>query len=420
MLRVDSSLILGVLISLFFLSVTFFKGGYALFGSLVFVFSSAYIFFKRDSLFISKEDFLFISGISLPVVVSVCLAWIFSDNLSFPHYDLRVLLFLPIFLAVMKIQPNKKIIILGLVCGLLSASVFACYLFYERPHRIGVHINNEIVYAQIIALQCVTCTVFLFNQEHKWEFRFLCLISLGLGLYTLALTQTRGAFVGFYLGITAVFFIYLYKKYDAWKATLLSLSPVLLIIPLIYLTREHSIWVRFDEAYMNFFEYLHSGQILQSDLTTPTPTGARMELWCAAIKVWSKGDMVVGEGIGSFGDQLLSMIASGDINAAVGVFGHAHNQFLHTLAERGLVGLILLLISFLVPLYLFFTRFKDSSSSLFALAGVAIIVTTVFSSMTQVLFAHNQSLISYWMFLCVFWYLSSDSVGSMAKNDSEL
>ena len=168
---------------------------------------------------------------------------------------------------------------------------------------------------------------------------------------------------------------------------------------LFYLTYNYPLWSRFEAAYANFFQYFDSGKL--------SSTGIRLELWSVSLKIWMKGDMVLGAGAGSFSEQVSMLVAKGEVSSIVGRHGHAHNQLIHTLVERGLAGLFFLLLSFFMPLYLFLEKIKEPRNNFSSLAGIAIISTTFFSSMTQVLFAHNQSVVSYWMFICVFWYLSS-------------
>jgi O-antigen ligase len=89
--------------------------------------------------------------------------------------------------------------------------------------------------------------------------------------------------------------------------------------------------------------------ILRERFATLTLHGAeiatRVDIWRGAVGIWAQ-DPLLGTGLGSFPDAYAAIRVPEKAFLPSGVFRtppHAHNSFLHVLAEQGLVGLMALL-----------------------------------------------------------------------------
>jgi O-antigen ligase len=85
-----------------------------------------------------------------------------------------------------------------------------------------------------------------------------------------------------------------------------------------------------------------------------------------------------------------------------------HSQYFDSALNAGIVGLAGLLISFVSPAVLFYRRIAVSIGSAqgASIAGLAVVVAAMVSMLSQPLFAHNISVISYVFTISVCWYLS--------------
>lgn len=123
--------------------------------------------------------------------------------------------------------------------------------------------------------------------------RVFWLAVLGLFGYALALTQSRGGFIGLLVGLT----ILLHARFGVWKAALVVSGAV----PLLLLA--------------------FAGR--QTDISATEDTGqSRVQLWSEALE--------------SFKQEPLFGIGPGVFEERVGLV--AHNSFLHCFAELGFVG----------------------------------------------------------------------------------
>lgn len=80
----------------------------------------------------------------------------------------------------------------------------------------------------------------------------------------------------------------------------------------------------------------------------------------------------------------------GELNADVGIYRHAHNEFLQALATEGVIGGTALMLMYLALLMFFLRAMRGNGQAQpFALAGVLLVLTFFYYGLTQVLFAHH-------------------------------
>lgn len=93
------------------------------------------------------------------------------------------------------------------------------------------------------------------------------------------------------------------------------------------------------------------------------------------------------------------------IDSGVLIYDHAHNEFLDTLAKRGLLGLAMLLALYLLPMKLFVRQLhaRDMELRSLAAAGVILPVAYIDFGLTQVFLSHNSGVMIYGFWLAVLW-----------------
>jgi O-antigen ligase len=138
-----------------------------------------------------------------------------------------------------------------------------------------------------------------------------------------------------------------------------------------------------------------------------TSVGFRFELWKASVFMFIENPFLGVGGTSGFTASLKEQAALLRIHPMTAQITHAHNDFIDTLAKRGLLGGIALLLIFIVPARLFVSRLREGSrvQKPFAMAGLMLILGYLVFSMTENIFFHRTSA-TYYIFSVVFLYAS--------------
>jgi O-antigen ligase len=151
-----------------------------------------------------------------------------------------------------------------------------------------------------------------------------------------------------------------------------------------------------------------------------TSQGQRLLLWGMAIKEIFISP-VFGIGPGHFDAVMHRYCAVNPCTSEFSGFHGVHNQFLDSGMNAGMIGLLGLLMSYLGPLVLFGKRISSPSSSCSsseaARAGVAVILAGMVSGLSQVLYGHNISVLSYFLTITFLWYLANQPSFSSTRFD---
>lgn len=134
-----------------------------------------------------------------------------------------------------------------------------------------------------------------------------------------------------------------------------------------------------------------------------TSIGQRLEHWRLAARMGAERPLL---GWGStYGAEKQRQVEAGLADPFVLKFDHAHNEWLDMFARRGLIGVLLLLLYLLVPLWLFWPRVSETgaaradarAATRFALSLVGILLPLGYLGfgLTQVFFSHNSGHLFY-------------------------
>jgi len=123
-----------------------------------------------------------------------------------------------------------------------------------------------------------------------------------------------------------------------------------------------------------------------------TSVGIRLELWRGAHLLIGERPLI-GHGFGSFPHEIHRLYDEGHLRFD-GQNRHAHNQYLQTLTEEGILGLALLLFYLGTAAHRFWVAAWRSGQSTYAgLTGLMLVSGYGVFGLTQVFFAHNNSII---------------------------
>ncbi|GJG93601.1 O-antigen ligase [Cupriavidus pauculus] len=151
---------------------------------------------------------------------------------------------------------------------------------------------------------------------------------------------------------------------------------------------------------------------------TQTSTGQRLSLWNNAAAIF-KSHPVAGVGLGHFGDASRELIAEGKAPPDIGIFDHAHNEYLCALATGGLIGLAQLLWMFGAPIVYFLGRFREARRNgacvAWQAAGLAAALSFPLFAFTDCVF-DRQVVVSFYVFAVFahFWAVEVQRAGAGA------
>lgn len=196
--------------------------------------------------------------------------------------------------------------------------------------------------------------------------------------------------------------LYSYRDFLSKKWLTIFLGALLISITLISLPKQSIVRKQLNRAYIEVINY---GEKHNSG----TSVGARLEVWKAtSLAIQEKP--IIGWGKQGYRDKRTQQTNEGILSKVANKIGHAHNQYLNDLAERGIIGFIGLMAIFIVPLIFFIRIFKNnqaqhSSNRLIAILGIVHILSVMSYGLTQVFFAHNSGSMFYFFVIVILYIL---------------
>ena len=325
-------------------------------------------------------------------------ALVMGGDFSYFDYPIRTLLFIPIVMG-LRTKSNPLLVsryyFLGGSFGCLGGGCFSAYSLLHHPGvRVGLPITNSIPFGQIAATLSLITFVSIFHCSRRWE-KVVSVLGFFGGVFTIYASGSFGAFLGggFGLLITS-FFVFKSRlsKFAVRSFAFLLLVSACLILP----------WaiVRFQ----NFFVELNA---YSDGSGMATSLGARLILWGISVREIIQSPWF-GIGPGHFMSALNQFCAVNRCTDAFSGFNHVHNQYFDSALNAGLIGLSGLLISLVSPAVLFYRQIAVTSGSAqgAAIVGLAVVVAAMGSMVSQPLYAHNISVISYVLTISVCWFLA--------------
>lgn len=133
--------------------------------------------------------------------------------------------------------------------------------------------------------------------------------------------------------------------------------------------------------------------------------GSRLQMWQAAWQVFLSHPLL-GAGAGAWQESTAGLIEAGKISAVVARYDHAHNDYLTALADRGVGGLVGLLLIYSAPVWLFAGALRRCAPEPAAVAGLLMIGGFMLSGLTETLFNHSLVITYYAVFISLLAVMS--------------
>jgi O-antigen ligase len=264
-------------------------------------------------------------------IAAELLSLVFSINVPQSIiYLKRILLIAAVYLVAFNVDSDKlfKRMILIFVASITLYSIWGVLSWVNNPQLRVRHLQNSMTAGGITMIGAVACVVLLTKLgSTKWK--YLCAAAALVNSVCLILTNTRGSWLGFIIGVLFAFF-YTNKK-------LLILVPVLA--------------AAFYFLSPPAFKYHAQGFF---DPNMPT-ISKRLIWWRAAWEIFKDHPIT---GIGDVGtSEIFRQYAPPEYKGSV---GHFHSNYLHILATLGVIGFTAFMFM-IVRIFIEFLRILRSS-----------------------------------------------------------
>lgn len=330
-------------------------------------------------LIITKEYKFRISSIGLPfivfivgILISGIDAWNSKTGDTLGKFLLLALFYFAVINTKIELKTIKHISIVTLMSMLIS-SLYGLYQhYYLRITRIS-SFCGPLAFGNLLGIAMLfTVSFMLWGETKKSNKAILLFTTLLFGL-NLLFTQARGAWLGF-LGALFLLLWLKNKKLLIFLATFCII--LLLTLPPVYVERFYSSF----------------------DISDDSSNQTRLALWKAAVQMFLDHP-INGVGIGNYSNICKTKYTQGkDLATTV----HAHNNFLHYMAEMGIIGLLSLTWLMLAALRLLYQNYKqnpDPNWRLFLLASFCGLIVFNIQGLTENTFADAETVRFFWYLL---------------------
>lgn len=371
--------------------------GYSV-GAVLLLLGSAALLVKRPALHVTRQDLWVIVALVAYALVGMAEALWDGQGVRGLDNPSRFLFAIPAMLLVMAYPPRLQWMWAGLAVGSVGAGTLAAWQrFVEGASRAGGH-TQIIQFGNISLLMGMLCVAGLgwaLVQRHREPWMLLLILGAIGGIFGSLLSGSRGGWIGLPLMLLVV-----YRGYGRglpFGVKLTALSCVLAAGALVYAAPQLGVQDRVHQAVEDVRLYFVEDN-------PDTSVGRRLDMWRGAWQLALQSP-VVGVGSSGYDAGMVSMVEEGKLHPSVLRFNHAHNEFFDTLAKRGLVGLAVLLMLYLIPMRLFARRLSapDMEVRSLAVGGTLLSVAYIDFSLTQGFLTHNSGIMVYSFWLAVLW-----------------
>ncbi len=244
---------------------------------------------------------------------------------------------------------------------------------------------NPMRYAAIsLIIMTFSINAMLALRKKTVGLKILLVLSAIFAMIACLLTQVRGS----WLAIPVLLFFYIIYLYREGHPRFL-ITVVLLCSAIIGgASQTQPLKSRLLLITNNIQEYYHGN--------SKTSIGSRLDMFKAA-GVLIEQNPIFGHGLNSY-SPLATKIRNDTpgMSRDVGVWANPHNEILQVLVEKGIIGLVTLLLLFLVPGWLFLKALKDTvdsnlaqHSKFYAMCGITLLIVYAVAGQSVALFEHN-------------------------------
>jgi len=367
------------------------------YGALLLVLGSLVLLRLRFRFFFQRHDWIFVLTFVGYALINVLLN--VYHGLLGNAYDkpLRYLLVIPVYFFLISCPPKQSYFWLGLIFGSLGAISIAIYQqFFDSWVIIGGRSTgflNAIQFGDIAVLLAGLLLTGILYIYHSKKQIFVLIFFSAMALITSFLSFSRGG----WLALPVVFYV-LYIGADAQVRKKITLCACLFftitIIIFFLLPESNLLKIRITTTASEVSTYL------RHDINENTSTSTRIEMWKNGIEAFKARPIL---GWGNLDSIMSAFPSQWEKLKLLDDFNHLHNEYIDVLAKKGLVGFIVLMATYLVPLCYFadLMRTRQADTMHFAAAGIVLILCVMIFGLTQCFLAHNSGTMVFVFYLVI-------------------
>lgn len=357
-------------------------------GLLIFIaFYGLYIFAGLKANLQKDERLLLLTFFSYFVIGLISFVFIATgpDAHSTLEKYLVFLWAVPIYMVLRESQSLRTILAIMPAYIAIAMGIAVCVEFFFWGHfRPQLFTNNPLFLGYIAASLSLWSLIFTKKQKHV----YLSYAGIIFGLLACLLTGTRGALLGWLVGL----FVILWQQGLFTKYTIRILLGLFVLVMFVLSTMP-----RFTARIESMIDTLSAPQIHVN-----TSTGKRISMWRAGWDMF-KEHPLTGVGIAEYQDQLNAMIKRGEYPAYLAKYDHPHNSYISNLASTGIFGLIAVIALFYVPYRYFKKVLIYERVHAYALSGQVFVSMMAVIGLTESIFERQAITVFYVFFVLAFY-----------------
>lgn len=313
------------------------------------------------------------------VCYAVSAAW-HGDRLSMLDKPVRFALLAVLVLAMPRLRPQGRVLAAALALAGVVALAWALFdLLYNKQPRVGIFVN-PIQFGVFSITVAVMTTVLALRLPVRAGARLLLLAGSGCA-YGAALLTGSLTIVTAAIALPLALLIARAPRSTRRSRTAV-LGAAVLAVAVLWAGGQHM--AEKAQKAIQDVDLFMAGQ-------PDTSQGARIANFLNSWTLY-RSSPVMGVGIRGFDTIRQQMAADGRLAKYAASFDAAHNEYLDTLAKRGLPGIAGLLALFLVPLWAFRRLYRDGDAEAraWAAAGLAAVLVFALACATQNVISYSR------------------------------
>jgi len=332
-------------------------------------------------------------------VVMIAMALLLGHDHRLIDKPVRALLSVPILLLLLRVPVRQAVMWAGIVVGTIaSAALTGWEMAVEHADRAGAALNSihfgnmTLVFSAFCAAGWIWAGT---QQRHAAKWRAALALGMCCGLYSCVMSGSRGGWVAVPVVLSVFAAALLNRRNLAYAA--LCVAACVVVLGALFSRTDGMLHQRYVDVVSDIAQYRQNN--------ADTSVGARFEMWRgAAINL--PRHPILGWNMGDYEKALQDLVRAGRLHEIVLTYKtNLHNGYIHAWIFYGLPGLLVLLMLYGAPLWLFGRRVRDPDPGVRAIAvcGTGLVVSYACFNLTQAMFLHNNGIMFFLLALVILW-----------------
>lgn len=293
-----------------------------------------------------------------------------------------------VWFALYKGRLNPSVFWVALAWGAIASGLFAWVQVslwgIERPQGF---IGSPITYGNTgVVLGSLSLMGWLYAPQNKWRHPWQMLMLMGFagGVLTSFISASKGGWASIILAVVWVIFTGVQGITVRQKVFMLLLSLGMVVG--LALSPVSPVQHRLADALHGLEGYLQTGKPADGSV------GPRLELWKFVLKSWHDHP-VAGHGKEGLMQSKQDLIDQGTLDPMIAPFGSMHNEALHHLVEKGLLGLSnwILMMALLIWGFARYVKHDHHQVRVLAQTGVLLVCLYLEFGLSDTIFVLNTN-----------------------------